>query len=153
MEAEFKITRVSRQLYNSFFEKYTLEQLNKVPQGFSNNIIWNIGHIVVAQQMLVYLASGKQPMISAELIELYKRGTRPEKDVTQAEADEIKNLLFTTIEKTEQDYKEGLFTGIAYPERKTEFGFVLSSIDDAIAFNNYHEGVHLGVIMGLRKFV
>jgi hypothetical protein len=153
MEAEFKITRVSRQLYNSCFEKFKLEQLNKVPNGFNNNIIWNIGHIVVAQQMLVYLASGKQPMISNELIELYKRGTRPERDATQEEADEIKNLLFTTIEKTEQDYNAGLFTGIAYPERKTEFGFILSSIEDAIAFNNYHEGVHMGIIMGLRKFV
>ena len=153
MEAEFKITRVSRQIYSSFFEKFTLEQLNKVPAGFNNNIIWNIGHIVVAQQMLVYLAAGRQPMISEELIERYKRGTRPERDVTKQEADEIKNLLFSTIEKSEEDYGNGLFTGTAYPERKTEFGFVLSSIEDAIAFNNYHEGVHLGIIMGLRKLV
>lgn len=151
MEAEFKITRVSRQLYNGFLEKFTLEQLNKVPQGFNNNIIWNIGHIVVSQQMLLYLASGNQPMIGAELIERYKRGTRPERDATQQEADEIKNLLFTTIEKSEQDYNNGLFK--VYTERKTEFGFVLSSIEDAIAFNNYHEAVHMGVIMGLRKFV
>ena len=151
MEAEFKITRVSRQIYNNFFENFSLEQLNKVPVGFNNNIIWNIAHIVVAEQMLLYLASGNQPMISAELIERYKRGTRPERDVTQQEADEIKNLLFTTIEKSERDYKNGLFTN--YTERKTEFGFVLSSIEDAIAFNNYHEAVHLGVIMGLRKFV
>ena len=151
MEHEFKITRVNRHLYNNFFEKYTLEQLNKVPAGFNNNIIWNIGHIVVSQQMLVYLASGNQPMISTDLIEHYKRGTRPERDVTQHEANEIKSLLFTTIDKSEADYKKGLFTG--YTERKTEFGFVLSSIEDAIAFNNYHEAVHLGVIMGLRKFV
>lgn len=151
MEAEFKITRVSRQLYKNFLENYTLEQLNKIPRGFNNNIIWNIGHIVVSQQMLLYLASGNQPMVSPELIERYNRGTRPEGDVTLQEADEIKNLLFTTIEKSEQDYNKGLFAN--YTERRTEFGFVLSSIEDAIAFNNYHEAVHLGVIMGLRKFV
>lgn len=151
MEHEFKITRVSRQLYNKLFENFTLEQLNKIPAGFNNNIIWNIGHIVVSQQMLLYLASGNQPMVSAELIELYKRGTRPERDATQQEADEIKNLLFNTIEKSEQDYNNGMFT--TYTERKTEFGFMVSSIEDAIAFNNYHEAVHMGVIMGLRKFV
>lgn len=151
MEETFKITRVSRQIYSNFLDKYTLEQLNKVPPGFSNNIIWNIGHIVVSQQMLVYLGSGKQPMISQELINLYMRGTKPERDVTQQEADEIRELLFSTIVKTEEDYKAGLFT--TYTERKTEFGFILSSTEDAITFNNYHEGVHLGVMMGLRKFV
>jgi len=151
MEEAFKITRVSRQIYSSFFDQYSLEQLNKVPVGFNNNIIWNIGHIVVAQQALVYLASGNQPMISKELMALYTRGTKPERNVTQEEADEIKELLFDTIKKSHEDYKRGLF--INYPERKTEFGFILSSIEDAITFNNYHEGVHLGIIMSLRKFV
>jgi hypothetical protein len=151
MEETFKITRVSRQIYSNFLDKYTLEQLNKVPPGFSNNILWNIGHIVVSQQMLVYLGSGNQPMISQEMINLYMRGTKPERDATQQEANEIRELLFSTIAKTEEDYNAGLFT--TYTERKTEFGFILSSVEDAITFNNYHEGVHLGIMMGLRKFV
>ena len=151
MEKEFSITRTSREVYNRYFENYTLEQLNKVPQGFNNNLIWNIGHIIVSQQMLVYMGSGQQPLVSKELIAMYMRGTKPERDVTQEEADEIKSLLFSTIEKTEEDYRNGLFTG--YTERKTELGFVLTSVEFAIAFNNYHEGVHLGIMMQLKKFV
>ncbi len=151
MENEFNITRTSREVYNRYFENYTLEQLNKIPAGFNNNLIWNIGHIIVSQQMLVYMGSGQQPMVSKELIAMYMRGTKPERDVTQEEADEIKSLLFSTIEKTEEDYRNGLFTG--YTERKTELGFVLTSVEFAIAFNNYHEGVHLGIMMQLRKFV
>jgi hypothetical protein len=151
MEKEFSITHTSREVYNRYFENYTLEQLNKVPQGFNNNLIWNIGHIIVSQQMLVYMGSGQQPLVSKELIAMYMRGTKPERDVTQEEADEIKSLLFSTIEKTEEDYRNGLFTG--YTERKTELGFVLTSVEFAIAFNNYHEGVHLGIMMQLKKFV
>ena len=151
MQTEFKTTRVSREIYNGFFEKYSLAQLNKIPTGYNNNIIWNIAHVIVAQQMLLYLGSGNKPMISQEMINMYMRGTRPERDVTQQEADEIRSLLFTTIVKGEEDYRNGLFT--SYTERKTEFGFVLSTIEDAITFDNYHEGVHLGIIMGLRKFV
>lgn len=151
MENEFKVTRTSREIYNRFFENYTLEQLNKVPQGFNNNLIWNIGHIVVAQQMLVYMGSGKEPLIGKDLINRYMRGTRPEHDVTQEEADEIKTLLLSAIEKTEEDYRNGLFT--TYTERKTELGFLLTSTEDAIAFNNYHEAIHLGIMMRLRKFV
>ena len=34
---------------------------------------------------------------------------------------------------------------------ETSTGFVLDSIETAIAFNNLHEGIHLGVIMALTK--
>jgi hypothetical protein len=29
-----------------------------IPEGFNNNLIWNIGHIIVSQQLLVYKLSG-----------------------------------------------------------------------------------------------
>jgi hypothetical protein len=63
MEAIFKAWTTSRNLYLRFFEEYSLEQLNKIPEGFSNNLIWNIGHVIVAQQSLVYRGSN-QPMIA-----------------------------------------------------------------------------------------
>jgi hypothetical protein len=73
-----------------YLENYTLEQLNKVPEGFNNNLIWNIAHIiVVVQQMLVYNLSGLPMMASPEMVEKYKRGTKPEADVTQEEVDKI----------------------------------------------------------------
>ncbi|MGV3460814.1 MAG: DinB family protein [Flavobacterium sp.] len=151
MKSTFNVTRVSRQVYNRFFDNYTTEQLNKVPDGFSNNLIWNIGHIVVSQQMLMYLASGNTPSVSMEMIDRYKRGTRPERDASSEEIAEIRSLLFTLVDKSEEDYNAGLFT--TYAERKTELGFTLSTIEDAIEFNNYHEAVHLGMMMMIRKFV
>ena len=60
MENTFKIWETNRKLYLNFLNTYNLEQLNKIPDGFSNNIIWNIGHIVVSQQALVYRLSGLQ---------------------------------------------------------------------------------------------
>lgn len=151
MKTEFETNRTSREVYARYFENYTLEQLNKVPQGFSNNLIWNIGHIIVSQQLLVYGGSGQPMLVSQDLINKYMRGTRPEGDVTQQEADEIKNLLFWPIDKAEEDYNAGLFT--AYTERKTQMGFLLKTVEDAIAFNNYHEGIHLGIMMSIRKFL
>jgi hypothetical protein len=151
MENEFKATYSSREIYAGYFDKYTLEQLNKVPAGFSNNLIWNIAHIIVSQQLLAYGATGNTLLVSPEMVSAYRGGTRPERDVTQQEADEIKALLFATIEKTETDYRSGIFT--AYTERKTALGFMLTTVEDAIVFNNYHEGIHLGMMMGLRKFL
>jgi hypothetical protein len=34
-------------------EQLTTEQLNKVPDGFNNNIIWNIAHLIASQQNFV----------------------------------------------------------------------------------------------------
>lgn len=151
MKSTFNVTRVSRQIYDRFFDNYSTEQLNKIPPGFSNNLIWNIGHIVVSQQMLMYLASGNTPNISMEMIDRYKRGTRPESDASSEEIAEIRGMLFTLVDKSEEDYNAGVFT--TYTERKTELGFTLTSIEDAIEFNNYHEATHLGIMMSLRKFV
>jgi hypothetical protein len=61
-------------------------------EGYSNNLIWNIAHIIVVQQMLVYKLSGLPMMISDEMVEKIK-GTKPEDIATQAEVDEIQLLL------------------------------------------------------------
>jgi len=53
MEATFRIWETSRGLYQSFLDNYSIEQLNTIPEGMSNNLIWNIGHTIVSQQKLV----------------------------------------------------------------------------------------------------
>jgi len=151
MQTEFKLTRFSREVLSRFFDNYTLSQLNKIPQGFNNNLIWNIGHVVVSQQLLVYKGSGVEALIKDELIARYARGSKPERDVTQAEADEIKSLMFSLVDKTETDYNNGIFT--TYNARMSEMGFSLQTTEDAIAFNNHHEGIHLGIMLQLKKFI
>ena len=79
MKSTFKIWRTNRNLYLDYFEKYSLEQLNETPNGFSNNLIWNIGHIIVAQQVLIYDSSDLEGYISEELLNLYRPGTKPVK--------------------------------------------------------------------------
>jgi hypothetical protein len=151
MEKEFKITRTSREIYAKILENFTLEQLNRIPEGWGNNLMWHVGHIVVSQQVLVYKGSGIPMQISDDLAALYMRGTKPERDVTQDEVDEMKSLLFSTIQKTEEDYRNGIFT--TYNARKSEMGFDLADTEDAIAFNNQHEGMHLGMVIRLKKLV
>ena len=90
-------------------------------------------------------------MVSDEIIEKYKKGTKPEQDASQAEVDEIKSLLFITIKKTKEDYDNGIFKN--YNEYPTSTGFILNTVEDAMAFNNFHEGLHIGILMSLRKFV
>lgn len=151
MEAVFKAWKTSRELYLNFFDSYSLEQLNQIPIGFNNNLIWNIGHIIVAQQILIYRGSNLPMHISDDLVTLYQNGSKPTGKTSQAEVDELKALLIALIAQTETDFQKGLFT--TYNERTTATGFHMASVQDAIEFNNFHEGLHLGYMMSIRKFI
>lgn len=151
MQQIFDITETSRKVLLQFLEKYSVEELNKIPEGFSNNIIWNIGHIIVVQQMLVYKLSSLPMMISEEMIEKFKKGTKPEHEVNQQEIDEIKAMLFETINKTKIDFNENRFK--TYNEFTSMSGYTMKTTTDAIAFNYYHEALHTGIIMQIRKFI
>lgn len=151
MQEILVITKTSRSLLSKLIQGYTLEQLNKVPDGFNNNIIWNIAHIIVTQQLLVYKLSGLNMVVSDEMVDKYRKGTKTEHFASQEEVDEILLLLMKTIDQTEQDITNSSFTN--YTEYPTSVGYVLTSAQDAMTFNNFHEGIHLGVILGLRKLV
>jgi hypothetical protein len=115
------ITRTSRTIVSQMLAGYTLDQLNTIPEGYSNNLIWNIAHIIVVQQMLVYKLSGLPMMISDEMVEKYKK-RKPEDIATQSEVDEIQ-LLLETINQTESDLENKIFTN--YQEYPTSAGIVL----------------------------
>lgn len=151
MTETLEITAKSRVGLAHYFENYTLEQLNKIPEPFKNNLIWNLAHVIVTEQLLVYGRSGLPMMVPDEMVAKFRGGTKPEADVTQAEVDEIKSLLFTTIEKTRADYAAGVFKN--YESITTKTGFTINSVEDALNFNNFHEGAHMGVMLGIRKFV
>lgn len=151
MEALFKTWKTSRKLYLDFFERFTEEQLNTIPKGFNNNLIWNMGHVLVAQQSLIYRLSGLSTSLSADFIGRYQPGSKPEELIESAEIARIKQLLAEQVDQTIEDFEQGKF--VAFTERMTGTGFHLASLKDALEFNNYHEGLHLGVMMGLRKFV
>ena len=63
----------------------------------------------------------------------------------------MKELLISLIEKTETDFYNGKF--VKFNEKMTWTGFHLGSLKDALEFNNYHEGLHLGFMINIRKFV
>jgi hypothetical protein len=136
MNQTFEITGTSRKILEQILVSHTLEQLNKIPEGFKNNLIWNIGHIVVVQQMLVYKLSGLPMMVSDELVEKYKKGSQPEQMATQADVAELQSLLFETINQTRTDFNQNLF--VNYQEFTTMSGFTLKNAQDAMAFNYYH---------------
>jgi hypothetical protein len=152
MDFIFEVLPNTRKYLKNVLENNSLEDLNKIPKGFNNNIFWNVAHLVVSQQVLVYKLSGLPLLVSDELVEKYKKGTKPEAPVTQAEVEEIKTLLFTPIEKTKEDYYNGVFK--EYQEYVVvTTGNTLRSVEDALQFTVFHEGLHIGYIQALSRAI
>ncbi len=130
----------------------SLEQLNRIPEGFNNNIIWNAAHLVAAQQGICYRRS-KQPLqVSDAFFEAYKPDSKPGAPVTQQEVEEIKGLLLSTVDALQEDYDKGLFNG-AYEAFVSRYGVPLNTLEEAVAFLPFHEGFHLGYITALKRII
>ena len=151
MKNNFNILRTTRTNILNSIKDLTIDQLNKIPPGFGNNIIWNVAHIIVTQQLLVYKLSGVEPKISDEMIEKYKKGTMADSNVSESEIESIKGLLLSTVDWIEEDYSNEIFK--SFNEYPTSYNIVLNSTEDAILFNNVHEGLHFGYIMAMKKVV
>lgn len=151
MAYQFDILTKNRLLILKIIDGYTIDQLNQTPEGFSNNIAWNIAHLVVTQQILCYKFSGLPMLVSGKLVEKYMKGTAPKDEMTNLEFEEIKRLFIELPKQFEADYNNRIFN--SYTPYTTSVDVTLTDIDSAFAFSNFHEGIHLGVILGLRKLV
>ena len=149
MEKQFDILKANRLLILKLIDNYSLEQLNKIHAGFKNNIAWNIGHLLVTQQILCYKFSGLPMYISDTIIEKYRKGTAPENDMTAQELEYIKSQLLQLVDQFYTDYKSGMFK--SFTSYTTSANVTLNSISDAIEFNNFHEGIHYGYILALKN--
>ncbi len=151
MKIQFDILRKTRAIALHYIKGLSLDQLHIIPDGFNNNIAWNIAHLVVTQQLLHYKLSGKDCLVSDDLITAYKKGTSPSGTFSKKEFDEVLELFQGLPATLEEDFDARVFK--EYSEYKTSTGFVIDSMEKAIIFNNFHESLHLGVIMSLKKLV
>lgn len=151
MEQLFTITRQNRKILYRFLMDTPAELLHKIPKGFNNNIWWNIAHVVVTQQKLVYGLSALPLIVSPLLVAKYQKGTFPSGVPSEMEFAEIRTALFRLPEKTIEDYQSGAF--LNFNSYMTTPKVELNSVEDAIAFNVFHEGLHLGNILALSRAV
>lgn len=149
MEYLFERYRKIRRYMADMVHDLTTEQFNHIPSGFSNNIIWNLGHVVAAQQGVCYVRSGKKHKTDDDIFNDYKPGTRPGKYVDSIGIDRIKSLLIPTINIFEKDFLSGEFE--VYPAWTTRYGVELADIRTAAEFLFFHEGIHLGYIAAMKK--
>ena len=151
MQKQFEILRANRILILKIIEELSLDQLNLIPEGHKNNIAWNMAHLVVTHQLLCYKNSGLNILVTEEMVEKYQKGTAPKNDMTEEEMDYVKEQLLALVDTFEEDYEANIFS--EYKPYSTSMNVTLNNLNEALLFNNFHEGIHLGVILSLKKLV
>lgn len=151
MDFELEILRANRRNITTIVKKLSVERLNKIPVGFTNTIIWNVAHLVVTQQLLCYKLSDNKLLIPSYLVDKFAKGTYPKEKLSSEEIKEIMTLFNELPNQLEKDYKNNIFS--TYNSYTTSTTITLNTIQEAIKFNNYHEGIHLGIILQLLKMV
>lgn len=152
MKITFKALLAVRKKVVAEIKELNLDQLNKIPKGFNNNILWNIGHILVVQQLLAYRLSGLPILLDESFLELFGKGSKPKEKYDEDMFDKLTRLLTCTAEDLEQDYKSGIFISFK-PYTVQTFNVELQNIEEAIQFITIHDATHFGYLLALKKAV
>jgi len=132
-------------------DRMPLEAVNVVPEGFSNNIVWNMGHVICVQQLLVNRRAGLPYTEDRVITQNYRPGTYVEGDVDQEFVDFLKERLVANAVEMETSYQQ--YEGTSYEPFMTKTRMSLDSIEDAISFDLFHEGLHMAYILQLQRAI
>ncbi len=151
MQSLFTISLQNRKAYKKLLESFTIEQLNQIPQGFSNNIAWNAAHIIAVQQRIIYGLAQVPYAVEESFVNEFNRGTHPTRHYDETFIQQIGEKLQYSFEMMTSDFEAGKFK--EYTPTKLALNFEVNDFETALTFNLFHESLHMGQIMTLRKFV
>ncbi|WP_207431314.1 DinB family protein [Sabulibacter ruber] len=144
------------------FRKYVLaqiesldaEQLNFIPANFTNNIIWNVGHINAVLQALCYRYSGLPIKTDEKYFHPFLPGTKPDGFLDSNEIQLIKRQAIETVHQLKTDLENGSFKQYTKVEKiETVYGITVASIQDTLKYVTHHEGIHYNAITTLKRLV
>jgi hypothetical protein len=151
MEKYFDIMQKTRINFLHLLDGLTIEQLNTIPDGFNNNLIWNFSHLLATQQAIFYGLSGLAPNVDEHFIKSYRRYTKPEGFISAAEFETIKQNFEWAQQMFFEDYRKGAFNN--FKQYTTSFGVQLDTIENAIMFSSVHDGLHYGYAMAIKRLI
>jgi len=151
MDNVFNFIIDTRQAFIELIDSLSVEQLNQIPAGFNNNIIWNFGHIVVSTQGLCYARTGiKSDTSFIKYLSAYAKGTKPTYNVDAEEIADLRALALSTIQHIHADYDRGGFNTIT-PFETSTYKTSLNSIEEVLITTVGHDNLHFGYALAQRR--
>jgi hypothetical protein len=151
MEYQLLLWEISRKNLLDLTADLSRDEWLEIPTGFKNNLLWNFGHILSAQQGLTYACAGLPLRIADSLRKPFIKGSDPASWTETPDPGLIRKAMVDTVAQLGEDVRAGLFT--KYNSYQTSYGIRLDDIEQAVTFNNVHENLHMGVMRAMKKLV
>ncbi len=149
-ESLINAARITRGYMKIRIEGLSEDQLRAVPKGAENNVLWNVGHIVLSNYRLIYRPTGVPVPLPSTWEGWFLPGTSPNDWGSNGPSvAEVLEQFETQVDRIATDHANGLFQ--TYKSFQLKSGSSLGSVEEALAFNLMHEGIHIGAIIALRR--
>jgi len=126
-------------------------QADSVPEGFNNNIRWNLGHVYLVQEKFAFGFIPEPMLIPDGFTELFGRDTKPsEWKVQPPTLSVLIRLLEDQTTRIKEKVDNRLEETVANPFIMPS-GLTLKTIGEFLTFSMYHEGMHVQTIKMLNS--
>lgn len=124
----------------------TQSDAEMIPEGFNNNIRWNLGHVLVDQYLWIYALTKEEMPIPMTFNEWFGYGSDPSRFTIETPSfSQLIPMLQQQphiIQERYQDRMEEEFP-------PTEMG--MYTIEQVLIRTIFHEGLHIGAIQALKR--
>jgi hypothetical protein len=150
MKALIASARIARGYMRQRIDGMSDGELLRIPTGAENNVLWNVGHVVLSHYRLVYRPSGATVPVPEHWNDWFLPGTSPANWGRNApSAGDVLDQFDAQFDRIEADHAQGLFA--TYKPFELKSGSRLGSVEEAMAFNLMHEGIHIGAVIALKQ--
>lgn len=129
------------------------EMADQMPPGFRNNIRWNLGHVYVINEKVLFGLTNSQPHLPPNYDEMFKNGTSPaDWTTTPPSLNELKFLLREQSARIQATFTGRMDEISATPFRLGTFT-TMETIGEIICFSLFHNGIHVEKIRTIRRLL
>ncbi|TCM95887.1 DinB family protein [Paenibacillus sp. BK033] len=127
--------------------------LDVVPEGFNNNMRWNLGHIYVVQERFAFHFAGEPVLLPDSFERWFAKGTKPGdwQEEQLPKLDTLLELLAAQPIRIAEKLHDRLEEQTAMPFT-TGTGVPLHTVGEFLSYTLYHEGIHFNSISLLKRF-
>ncbi|MNO44860.1 DinB superfamily protein [compost metagenome] len=127
------------------------ETLDIIPEGFNNNIRWNLGHIYLVQEKFAFYSARELRLLPESFERLFAKGTKP---AEWSEKPPTLEVLIEMLAEQPKRIQEAMYNRLSeqVTPLTTGSGVTLKTIGEFINFTLYHEGMHFNTIKLLNRF-
>ncbi|GAB6929026.1 DinB family protein [Paenibacillus sp. JCM 10914] len=123
-----------------------------IPDGFMNNIRWNLGHIYTVHEQFAFATAGELVKLPEGFEAWFATGTKPADWTSEPPAlSELIELLQEQAARIRETFSNRLDQASAHP--MTIGPLTLQTVGEFLAFSMYHEGMHTQSIKSYKKLI